>query len=54
MYYIVMFEKTNEVEVVSLKWVNREQYMWPPNKVYVVKTTKSHEKPGATKNLETI
>lgn len=47
MYHIVIFEKTNEVEVVPSKWVNGEHCMWPPNKVDVVKATKSQEKPGA-------
>lgn len=47
MYHIVIFEKTNEVEVVPSKWVNGEECMWPPNKVDVVKATKSQEQPGA-------
>ncbi|XP_078142921.1 uncharacterized protein LOC144541793 isoform X1 [Centroberyx gerrardi] len=47
MYHIVVFEKTNEVEVVPSNWVNEEECMWPPNKVDVVKATKSKEQPGA-------
>lgn len=46
MYCSVIFEKTNEMEVVPATWVSGEECMWPPNKVDV-KATKSQEQPGA-------
>ncbi|XP_052397254.1 uncharacterized protein si:dkey-242h9.3 isoform X2 [Carassius gibelio] len=46
MYHIVIFEKTNEVEVVPSNWVKENECMWPPNKVDVVKATKNKEQPG--------
>ncbi|MED6240192.1 hypothetical protein ATANTOWER_017279 [Ataeniobius toweri] len=46
MYHIVIFEKTNEVEVVPSEWISGEECMWPPNKVDVVKAIKSQEQPG--------
>lgn len=46
MYHIVIFEKTNEVEVVPAKWVKGDECMWPPGKVDVVKATKNQEIPG--------
>ncbi|MED6270358.1 hypothetical protein CHARACLAT_009371 [Characodon lateralis] len=46
MYHIVIFEKTNEVQVVPSGWISGEECMWPPNKVDVVKALKSQEQPG--------
>uniref|UniRef100_A0A1A8ENN8 Uncharacterized protein n=1 Tax=Nothobranchius korthausae TaxID=1143690 RepID=A0A1A8ENN8_9TELE len=46
MYHIVIFEKTNEVEVVPSRWVSGEECMWP-HKTDVVKVMKTQEQPGA-------
>lgn len=46
MYHIVIFQKTNEVEVVPSNWINDDKCMWPPNKTDVVKATKNNEQPG--------
>ncbi|XDV43858.1 hypothetical protein PO909_012256 [Leuciscus waleckii] len=47
MYHIVIFETTNEVEVVPHNWVRDNVCMWPPYKYEDrVKAIKSMVKPG--------
>lgn len=46
MYHIVVFDDTNEVEVVPSVWINNGECMWPPHKTDVAKSVKSQECPG--------
>ncbi|XP_072554361.1 uncharacterized protein [Paramormyrops kingsleyae] len=46
MYHIVVFEATNEVELVPSTWVRDGQCFWPPNTVDIVKSTKAQDSPG--------
>lgn len=48
MFLIVIFESTNEVEVVPDIWVKNNTCLWPPYKrEETVKAVKSQEPPGA-------
>lgn len=46
MFHIVVFDNTNEVEVVPSVWIENGECMWPPNKIDVAKAVKSQECPG--------
>ncbi|XP_045897136.1 uncharacterized protein LOC123964074 [Micropterus dolomieu] len=46
MFHIVVFDNTNEVEVVPSVWIENGECMWPPNKINVAKAVKSQECPG--------
>lgn len=46
MFHIVVFDKTNEVEVVPSVWIKNGECMWPPNKIDITKAVKSQESPG--------
>ncbi|XP_072566840.1 uncharacterized protein [Paramormyrops kingsleyae] len=46
MFHIVVFDKTNEVEVVPSVWIKNGECMWPPNKGDITKAVKSQESPG--------
>lgn len=46
MFHIVVFDKTNEVEVVPSVWIKNGECMWPPNKSDITKAVKSQESPG--------
>lgn len=46
MFHIVVFDNTNEAEVVSSVWIKNGERMWPPNKTDVAKAVKSQECPG--------
>lgn len=49
MYHIVIFETTNEIEVVPHSWVRDNVCMWPPYKYEDrVKAIKSNVKPGSS------
>ncbi|GAA6091147.1 serine/arginine repetitive matrix protein 2-like [Tachysurus ichikawai] len=37
MFHIVVFDKTNEVEVVPSVWIKNGECMWPPNKSHITK-----------------
>ena len=52
MYHIVIFESTNEVEVVPSNWVNGQVCMWPPTNV--MRAIKNGEQPGEGWNAYTI
>ncbi len=48
MFHIVIFESTNEVEVVPEIWVKNNTCLWPPYKrEEIVKAIRSQEPPGA-------
>lgn len=46
MFHIVVFDNTNEVEVVPSIWMKNGECMWPPNKTDVAKAVKLQECPG--------
>lgn len=46
MFHIVVFDNTNEVEVVPSVWIKNGKCMWPPNRSDVAKCIKSQECPG--------
>ncbi|KAA0716624.1 hypothetical protein E1301_Tti020360 [Triplophysa tibetana] len=46
MFHIVVFDDTNEVEVVLSLWIKDVECMWPPNKIDAAKAVKSQECPG--------
>ncbi|XP_016117366.1 serine/arginine repetitive matrix protein 2-like [Sinocyclocheilus grahami] len=43
MFHIVVFDKTNEVEVVPSIWIKNGECMWPPNKTDIAKAVKLQE-----------
>ncbi|KAL6455349.1 hypothetical protein MHYP_G00362000 [Metynnis hypsauchen] len=48
MFHIVIFESTNELEVVPEMWVKKNTCLWPPYKRdEIVKAVISQEPPGA-------
>ncbi|XDV37898.1 hypothetical protein PO909_007424, partial [Leuciscus waleckii] len=46
MFHIVVFDNTNEVEVVPSIWIKNGECMWPPNKIDIAKAVKLQECPG--------
>jgi len=46
MFHIVVFDNTNEVEVVPSIWIKNGECMWPPNKTDIAKAVKLQEYPG--------
>ncbi|XP_065152686.1 uncharacterized protein [Paramisgurnus dabryanus] len=46
MFHIVVFDNTNEVEVVPSSWIKNGECMWPPNKIDIAKAVKLQECPG--------
>ncbi|XP_067309541.1 serine/arginine repetitive matrix protein 2-like [Pseudorasbora parva] len=46
MFHIVVFDNTNEVEVVPSIWIKNGECMWPPNKTDIAKAVKLQECPG--------
>lgn len=47
MFHIVVFDNTNEVEVVPSIWIKKNgECMWPPYKIDIAKAVKLQECPG--------
>ncbi|XP_045917676.1 uncharacterized protein LOC123978486 isoform X2 [Micropterus dolomieu] len=46
MFHIVVFDNTNEVDIVPSVWIKNGECMWPPNKIDVAKAVKTQECPG--------
>lgn len=46
MFHIVVFDKTNEVEVVPSIWIKNGECLWPPNKTDIAKAVRLQDCPG--------